>query len=231
MDILKLYNKVKNIEGVDTALINSCVKAIVKDADCETLEELVCLMQEKEKEANELHDKSSELNKENYRVLEEKKRVLAEQSELRDALTKKDIVILFAIFGVMGVAAGMVAFFPGILSIIIGIVCVLIAGKIGMDAKNNIWSGYNENQKYLDELTNRECDLSSEMNQKIFMSINLMNSIQDLNKVVETIKTFLESYAKEKGITLEEELTQDEIEQVEEVSEEKLEEGKKRTLR
>lgn len=206
------------------ALIDAYIKAIIKDANCETLEELVNLKLGKEEEYNKLLNECQELNEESNRVLDDKKNSSEKCFKLREALEKKSMAILLAIFGVLGGAALVVALFPNIVSIVLAVVSVLFAGKIGMNAKANLWTSFNESKSELDELTVLESSLSNEATQKLLASLDLMNSIKDVDKVLGTVETFLESYAKSAGIILEEDLIN------EEVKEDILEESKGRSL-
>lgn len=220
-NIIDLYNNIKNINGVDIALVDAFIKTLIKKTNCETLEELVNLMQEKENDVSKLHDESIELSEKNSIVLEEQKKLLEEQSKLKRSAENKSGGIIFAILGIMGIAAGLVTVFPSILYIILAVVLVLITAKVGMDINIRNWSACRENEKKLADLEEQELDLNAKSSRNIFLLIDLTNSIQEIKNVMEDVTTFLESYAEAKGVTVEDKLTQDEVVQEETLSEEK----------
>lgn len=193
--ILKLYETVKNIKGIDMFLIDSYIKVILQKFECETIEELVESVRAKEKEATELHNYSSELNEKLRKIMEEERSLLSHLIDLRNEATYKCTTrVLLPILGVMGVGASCVVIFFNIPSLLLSLVSLFAASRIGLSVRDKIWSEYGVNKARYEELNGQESLLSNEFNQKLFEALSLNNSINELVKTVGDITTFLETY-------------------------------------
>lgn len=231
-NILKLYEIIKNTKGVDIALIDSYIKVILKDSECETIEELINLIKEKENEAATLHESTSELNQNLYNIMEEKRKLLDQQIDLKNEASSKSLIkVLLPILGVMGIGVVCVVIFFNIPVLLLALASLFAAVKIGLNAKEIIWSDYNINVAKLDELSTQEIDLNSQFNQKLYEAIGLNNSIDGLGKTVKDIVTFLETYVTVSKKNESESLTQDTtLEEVEAKEEPTFEEENGKSL-
>lgn len=231
-NILKLYEIIKNTKGVDIALIDSYIKVILKDSECETIEELINLIKEKENEAATLHESTSELNQNLDNIMKEERKLLDQQIDLKNEASSKSIIkVLLPILGVMGIGVVCVVIFFNISVLLLALASLFAAVKIGLNAKEIIWSDYNINVAKLDELSTQEIDLNSQFNQKLYEAIGLNNSIDGLGKTVKDIVTFLETYVTVSKKNESESLTQDTtLEEVEAKEEPTFEEENGKSL-
>lgn len=228
-DILVLYDKVKNIEGVDRFLIDSYIKVILKELNCETIEDLVNLLVDQEKKKEELYHESLELSQKMDEVLSDKKKLLEQKGLLLNELSKKNIRILVMILGVLGVAAGIAVSFFSIQSFIAAIVLVFSTARFGMNLRNKNYVSCNNNEAQLNVICELERDISSLENKNTFALLRLEDSINDITKIMDKISTFLETYASSKEETAVEELVS-EVKKEEVVEEDIREKGRGRTL-
>lgn len=231
-DIKKLYDQVKNIKGIDMALIDAYISVILKKSGCSSIEELVELVYKKERKAAALHDSSTELNKKIFSIMEEERQLLSQQMVLKDeAVFKSTVRVLLPIIGVMGIGAACVTIFFNLPSVVLAVIALLVAAKVGLSARDRIWSEFNLCKARYDELCSQDATFSEDLNENLFASLNLNSEINDLGKIFADITTFLETYISVTEKVDPESLVQDttlEDDNVEEVL--APEEGKRRIL-
>lgn len=193
-DILKLYDELKKIEGVDLALVETYIKLALKESNCANLQELVEIITAKKAEMDAFNDKSKEYSKKLNDNSSEQKALLNSQIIEHNSITKKSSLLLLAILGVVGIDVVVVVTLFNIPAVIFAIVTILIAAKSGLKLRSRFYKTYDKNQERLDELNADAIAISNELNRALFEVVHLQDTINDLNAVVENISDFIETY-------------------------------------
>lgn len=193
-DILKLYDELKKIEGVDLALVETYIKLALKESNCANIQELVEMITAKKVEMDAFNDKSKEYSKKLNDNSSEQKVLLNSQIIEHNSITKKSSLLLLAILGVVGIDVVVVVTLFNIPAVIFAIVSILIAAKSGLKLRSRFYTTYDKNQERLDELNADAIAISNELNRVLFEVVHLQDTINDLNAVVENISDFIETY-------------------------------------
>lgn len=215
-DILKLYNELKKIEGVDLALVETYIKLALKESNCANLQELVELIAKKKEEVDAYNKKSKEYSKKLSDNSSEQKALLNSQNIEHNSITKKSSLLLLAILGVGTIDVAVIVILFNIPAVIFAVVTYLLAAKFGLKLRSRFYKTYDKNQERLNELNDEATTISNEFNRVLFEIVHLQDTINDLNAVVENISDFIETYISVKtnpeSLSQEEDLVDETIE-------------------
>lgn len=201
MNILELYEKIKNIKGVDIALLDSYLKVILKDADCESVEELFQKISECNDDLNKNQESSNTLRANLDSIMESKKNIQIDKNLIKYLVSWKSLFVLFLVFTVMALAATGIAINFSLLSVVVGIASVGLSGFVFIKINNKIMQPYYDLVEKSDKLDEEEKSINLEYNQVIedLLSLNEQRSL--LNKVNDEASTFINTYLNNMVVT------------------------------
>ncbi len=194
MNILELYEKIKNIKGVDIALLDSYLKVILKDADCESVEELFQKISEYNYSLEQKKNESEELSSKLDCIMNLKSQLITEKIEIRDLATAKSMLLLLGVFIIMAIAAASIAINFTLLTCVIAAASVVISGFTYTKINNKIMQTYYDILDKCDKTDEEEKTYSLDHNKVVEDLLSLNEQGRILNKVNDEACTFINTY-------------------------------------